>query len=610
MYRGLHRYQKAGLVNIDPENTLDGEQVYEAPYSLPEVVISDKLDRTDPTAVRNWSRENDPIAYAARGATGNVAEALRTPLEFAPGTGDVMDAAMLLEALDKRDYGTLGMAGLAAALPGVTMGGLKAGKKLINKFRGRGKEVLEKANLLQPRLTSDGRPLTQDEIYDNINRNTREIEDQISRDRMLAEQEIDRIADESTAAEGYITEEARAAIDDINRNEDIRADRLRELVDAGGIQIQRGAPPGILPESVSRKLPADIAASNTDIITRLERNPQGDFEPVMFTTDNFLGAQRNRNSELFRDASTVRQFDGPFGKETTRIDNPFSGESMRYKDLETPLDQRPKTLKDKIKDRVEGIVDNLKDRRATLDIDLQTGRYSPRSLYRSAQEKGSHIGDVSHSYVKKSEFKTPKDPTGTIGAALHLKNIINDVTKNPGARFQERSLSTDSYPFMIDKLNKKNTKDLVDIKFSGKWNELNFLGDKMKWDTRTRSYQPGYSPKGEDVVDADGVVKTYGADATLEMINKKIAELNKTHGSKIPNAKIVETPYGKRVYAPTIFADSKITTPGIKGMMEKGDSWVRRNPKNIKRAAVGLGAGSSALGSAAIHRYANRNEDE
>ena len=59
--------KKGTVLKVNPENvTADGSQVLEYPNLLSEVVVEDKLDRTNFAAVKNWSRKNDPIAYAAR----------------------------------------------------------------------------------------------------------------------------------------------------------------------------------------------------------------------------------------------------------------------------------------------------------------------------------------------------------------------------------------------------------------------------------------------------------------------------------------------------------------------------------------------------------------
>jgi hypothetical protein len=64
---GKDKEEKGTVLEVNPENvTADGSQVLEYPYLLDEAVVEDKLDRTNPNAVKNWSRKNDPIAYAAR----------------------------------------------------------------------------------------------------------------------------------------------------------------------------------------------------------------------------------------------------------------------------------------------------------------------------------------------------------------------------------------------------------------------------------------------------------------------------------------------------------------------------------------------------------------
>lgn len=66
---GGGKKKKGTVLEVNPENvTADGSQVLEYPYLLDEVVVEDKLDRTDPYAVSNWSKENDPIAHSVREA--------------------------------------------------------------------------------------------------------------------------------------------------------------------------------------------------------------------------------------------------------------------------------------------------------------------------------------------------------------------------------------------------------------------------------------------------------------------------------------------------------------------------------------------------------------
>ncbi len=117
----------------------DTNFVQEYPYLLDEVVVEDKLDRTNPTAVRNWSREHDPIAYAAREATDEAAPYVATGLgmAFAPAAGSLLGAgARGLAATGEAAYGALSPYASAAwntnipgalgmsSVPGATVGNL------------------------------------------------------------------------------------------------------------------------------------------------------------------------------------------------------------------------------------------------------------------------------------------------------------------------------------------------------------------------------------------------------------------------------------------------------------------------------------------------------
>ena len=114
----------------------DTNFVQEYPYLLPEAVIEDKLDRTNRTAVRNWSREHDPIAYAAREATDEAAPYVGTGLgvAFAPAGASLLGAgARGLAAAGEATYGALSPYASAAwnasipgmsSVPGATVGNL------------------------------------------------------------------------------------------------------------------------------------------------------------------------------------------------------------------------------------------------------------------------------------------------------------------------------------------------------------------------------------------------------------------------------------------------------------------------------------------------------
>jgi hypothetical protein len=92
-------------------------------FTLPEVVIEDKLDRTNPVAVRNWSKKNDPIAYAVREGTDKAARewvgpglaALTAPITLPAAAGG-------LGALGEAVYGAAApyvSAAWNASLPGL-----------------------------------------------------------------------------------------------------------------------------------------------------------------------------------------------------------------------------------------------------------------------------------------------------------------------------------------------------------------------------------------------------------------------------------------------------------------------------------------------------------
>ena len=124
------------LVGDIDQDTGKAYAAYAPIYSLPEATVTAKLDRTNPTAVRNWSRINDPVAYAAREATEDVANNYLYPIaEVAPGTGDVSDVMHLGKAVKDRDLTAIGVAATAAALPYVTYGAYKAGKKTAPKIK-------------------------------------------------------------------------------------------------------------------------------------------------------------------------------------------------------------------------------------------------------------------------------------------------------------------------------------------------------------------------------------------------------------------------------------------------------------------------------------------
>jgi hypothetical protein len=129
----LPKYQVGTKTKIIADTDSETGETYTAfapLHSLPEVTVTDRLDRTNPVAVRNWSRTNDPIAYNARKASSDFANNYLYPIaEVAPGTGDVSDVMHLGKAIQDRDLTTLGVAATAAALPYVTYGAIKGAQK-------------------------------------------------------------------------------------------------------------------------------------------------------------------------------------------------------------------------------------------------------------------------------------------------------------------------------------------------------------------------------------------------------------------------------------------------------------------------------------------------
>ena len=128
--RAKNKFQNGGLPKY--QNGTNPEEVYYG-KTLPEVTVTDKLDRTNPTAVRNYNRVNNPIAYAATEATDKFASNYLMPLaEMAPGTGDVMDVANFGNAVYKGDYGTAALYAGFGLLPG-TAGPLVEGSKKLGR---------------------------------------------------------------------------------------------------------------------------------------------------------------------------------------------------------------------------------------------------------------------------------------------------------------------------------------------------------------------------------------------------------------------------------------------------------------------------------------------
>ena len=242
--------------------------------------------------------------------------------------------------------------------------------------------------------------------------------------------------------------------------------------------------------------------------------------------------------------------------------------------------------------------------------------FNLRRNYRMAQEKEVMGGDSWHHAILPTY--PPSDPTGMKYAMKEIRETMNKVSSVPGSRFQDESMSTDSFPLVIRALT-GSMADKFKVKNSGKFVPLNSFGYGGKnYIGPNRVFkgelQAGYNPKQlGDLVNDQGKVVTYGAESTVEMVNEKIQALNKKHGSKIPMARVKTDQYGlTNVEVPLIFADSKFETKGAQRVMDELGTWKKRNPENIKAGArVGAGLGvAGGLGSAAIYRYASRNQDE
>ena len=644
MYRGLHRYQKAGLVNIDPENTLDGEQVYEAANMLPEAVVrpkersyaqiladAEKLQKANSLNGRNRQQEVENFArdilYSNNRSAEDKMQEYRddptNPLAYSPGAGEAMDAQSMGYHLSKGNYGDAAMYGAGLVLPFVPGAAVK---RFAGKAKGFGKKVLDKAGLTQQRLDLNGNPITEQDV--NINRlvNRAELENYLDQERLLSEQQIDIIEADEMMGTGYVSDDVQTTIDNIRDEVQENAINLRRSADAGGIRVigSRGNADGVvdrglLPEGIARKANPQNRA---EILEYLGRESDGSFELYQQPA---VSVGTNRSADQIRQSrATLREFDGPFGKETTRIDNPFSGESMRYQDIpgnfETfgtgiqRLDSNPKIrnltnqlgqagTKKGIRQLASDAADYIKD-------------FSPRRAYRMAQEKNVMGGDSDFHAILPTY--PPEDPTGIKYAMREIRKTMEKVSSVPGSRFQDASMSTDSFPLVLRALT-GSMADKFKVKNSGTFVPLNSLGyGSRSYQGPTRvvkgEIQAGYNPNQlGDLVNDQGKVVTHGAESTVEMINEKIRALNKKHGSNIPMARVKTTDYGTtNVEVPLIFADAKFETKGARRVMDELGAWKKRNPENIKAGArVGAGLGvAGGLGSAAIYRYANRNEDE
>lgn len=121
---------KTKLVSGTNQDTGKAYTAHAPLYSLPEVTVSDKLDRTNPTAVKNWSEKHDPIAHAVRKGTDEAAEYINSVAEFLPGYGEVRDLAHLGNSIYTGDNVGTGIGLAALAIPGIS-------PSVLKKFRSR-----------------------------------------------------------------------------------------------------------------------------------------------------------------------------------------------------------------------------------------------------------------------------------------------------------------------------------------------------------------------------------------------------------------------------------------------------------------------------------------
>jgi hypothetical protein len=103
-------------------------------HMLPEVVKEDKLPLTN-QAYMGKLKTTNPIAYAATSAQNEAGNTLMDVTSMMPGIGDVQDVMELVRAIKDKDYGTLGIAAAATAIPFVGYGAFKQGKKLWGNVR-------------------------------------------------------------------------------------------------------------------------------------------------------------------------------------------------------------------------------------------------------------------------------------------------------------------------------------------------------------------------------------------------------------------------------------------------------------------------------------------
>ena len=589
---------------------------------------------TDPSL---WSQFEDSSVgkfVDARGMRGGAEQALahaknlwpesnfnpntqagRDDLGFLPGLGELSDATSTIEALKKGNIGDAAAYGAGLMLPFVPGGAVKkvvkpfadTAGKYINKASDLGKAALEKAGLTRQsqRLNLEGAPITQGDVDLNRTVSRSELENSLDRDRSLIEDQISMIEAEEMGGRGYISDDVESEIQAITEDFENQADDLRRLADEGGVRVYGNntggstgpTSRGAIPEGLARKANPQNTGERIEV---LRQNPTtGEFD---ITTQPAVSVGTNRSAEQVRQSNaTLREFN-LFGKETTRIDNPFSGESVRYQDIPGDFNLSGTGVQGlDAKPRVQRITNALnsgvsaKDSAKKMIFDAvgKVRNFSPKRAYRAAQETKALPGDSPSHAILPSY--TPDDPTGSKHGLKAIRKILDDVSSNPGARFQDNDMSTDSFPIVLKALTKGAKAMDFNVKDAGKFVPLNSFGyggkgyKSMNGPDRIFKGEvlPGYDPHlKEAIVDSQGKVTKYGAEDTAEMINEKIRALNKARGTNIPMARVKTTDYGwTDVEVPLIFADVKFKTKGAQRVLDESKAWYKRNPENIKTAS-------------------------
>lgn len=111
------------IINFIKDDSNFDNKIYRAPRSKEIVVDGGKYDRTNPTAVRNWSKKNDPIASAVREATDETAKYVGPAVgaALAPGAASLVGSGIRgLATAGEATYGALAPYLSAPAVVGST----------------------------------------------------------------------------------------------------------------------------------------------------------------------------------------------------------------------------------------------------------------------------------------------------------------------------------------------------------------------------------------------------------------------------------------------------------------------------------------------------------